>query len=231
VLTLVVPVTRERVVGRRGLWSLTRPLALVVALALLSAGAWLARAPLLRGAAELWIVSDPVEAADVVVILGGGVETRPFAAADYYRSGLVKGVLLSNVSPNRVEALGIAPSHVELNRSVLLKLGVPATAIEVFGAGLSNTYEEAVALRVWAERTHPRAVIVPSEIFSSRRVRWIVRHALADTATEAYVPALDSPEYNRRTWWKHEQGVIAFQNEIIKYAYYRFKYRATVRSD
>jgi hypothetical protein len=218
------------VVGRWGLLSFRRALALVVALAILSAAAWIARGPLLRGAAELWIVSDPVAPADVVVILGGGIETRPFAAADYYKAGLVKGVLLSNVSPNGVEALGIAPAHVELIRSVLLKLGVPAAAIETFGTGLSNTYEEALALQIWAKRTHARAVIVPSEIFSSRRVRWVVRHALADTATQVYVPALDSPEYDRRNWWNHEQGVIAFQNELIKYAYYRFKYRAAVRS-
>ena len=25
-------------------------------------------------------------------------------------------------------------------------------------------------------------------------------------------------------WWQHEEGVIAFQNEVIKYLYYRFKY-------
>jgi uncharacterized SAM-binding protein YcdF (DUF218 family) len=228
VLTVAAAAERASVAGARGLWPFARPLALVAALAMLGAGTWFARAPLLRGAAELWIVSDRVDAADAVVILGGGVETRPFAAAAYYRAGLVKTVLLSNVSPNRVEALGIAPSHVELNRSVLLKLGVPPAAIEILGTTVSNTYEEAAALRGWAEHRHPRAVIVPSELFSSRRVRWVVQHALADTATQVFVPALDAPEYDRGNWWTHEQGVIAFQNEVIKYAYYRLKYRAAM---
>ena len=45
------------------------------------AGIWFERAPLLRGAADLWIVSDPVMTADVVAVLGGGLNERPFAAA------------------------------------------------------------------------------------------------------------------------------------------------------
>jgi hypothetical protein len=35
----------------------------------------------LRGA---WVVSDSIAPADAIVVLGGGLETRPFAAADLY---------------------------------------------------------------------------------------------------------------------------------------------------
>jgi hypothetical protein len=51
-----------------------------------------------------------------------------------------------------------------------------------------------------------------------------VNHALADTGTQTYVAALDSPDYSRRDWWCREQGLIAFQNEVVKYVYYRLKY-------
>jgi uncharacterized SAM-binding protein YcdF (DUF218 family) len=197
---------------------------LVVAALLMAYAAWAVRDHLLTGLADLWIVSDTLAPADVVVIFGGGLETRPFVAADYYKAGLVKGVLLSNVRSSRAEALGILPLHAELNRKVLLALGVPESAIQTFGSQLSNTYEEASALHDWALRTHAHAIIVPSDLFSSRRVRWMVNHALADTATQTYVAALDSPEYSRRDWWCREQGLIAFQNEVVKYVYYRLKY-------
>ena len=38
------------------------------------------------------------------------------------------------------------------------------------------------------------------------------------------VPALDPLDYGRNDWWKHEAGVIGFQNEVMKYLYYRMKY-------
>src|SRR5687767_15462282 len=58
---------------------------------------WVERELLLRGVAEVWIVSDPVTQADAAVVLGGGIDVRPFAAAELYRNGVVKKVLVSAV--------------------------------------------------------------------------------------------------------------------------------------
>src|SRR5262245_27906904 len=58
----------------RGRRFISRLVAAILLLAVLVAGVWLGRAPLLRGAANLWIVSDPVIRSDVVVILGGGLD-------------------------------------------------------------------------------------------------------------------------------------------------------------
>jgi uncharacterized SAM-binding protein YcdF (DUF218 family) len=192
-------------------------------LAAVCGSVWYSRAKLLQDAAELWIVSDPVGPADAAVILGGGTDTRPFAVAEYYKNGLTKKILLSNVRPGKAEML-FDSSHTTWNRNVLLKLGVPETAIEIFGSELSNTYQEAAALREWAVRTHARSVIVPTEAFSSRRVRWVVEHELAGTGVQVQVPALDDIDYSPSDWWKDEKGVVAFQNEVIKYVYYRLKY-------
>jgi uncharacterized SAM-binding protein YcdF (DUF218 family) len=191
--------------------------------AALGAAAWFGREPLLRSAADLWIVSDQVAHADAVAVFGGGLEYRPFAAAEYYRRGLVRKVLLSNIGSGPAERLGVLESHAEHNRKVLLKLGVPETDIETFGSALSNTYEEALALRDWAARAGARSIIVPTEIFSARRVRWTLHRVFTEGGI-IRVAALDPLEYRRDDWWKNERGLIAFQNEIIKYVYYRFKY-------
>ena len=213
-------------------------LALLASIAVLCVAAWFGREPLLRSAADLWIVSDQAVRADAVVVLGGegvlgggagsdmlggGIEIRPFAAAEYYRQGLVGKILLANIGSSRVEQLGLRESHVEANRKVLLKLGVPETAIESFGSNLSNTYEEARALRDWAARTGVRSILVPTEIFPARRVRWTLYRVFPEEVT-VRVPALDPLDYHRSNWWKSEGGLIGFQNEVIKYIYYRFKY-------
>lgn len=198
-------------------------LALVGLLLALMAAGWFGREPLLRTAADLWIVSDELAPADAAAVFGGGLEDRPFAAADYYRRGLVRTILVSNIGSSPAERLGVLSSHVERNRRVLLRLGVPEGAIQTFGENLSNTYEEAGALRDWAQRTGARSVIVPTEIFSARRVRWTLHHQFKDAAV-VRVPALDPPDYGREDWWRRETGVIGFQNEVIKYLYYRIKY-------
>src|SRR5262249_33195529 len=160
----------------------------------------------LRGAADLWIVSDPIGPADAVAVLGGGLPARPVAAATYYRQGLVKKALVANVRLDENEALGIVPSHTALNRQALLHLGVPETAIELFGTGVSNTYEEVLALREWAVRAHARSLILPAGTFASRRVRWMVDHAFAGTDIKIQVAAIDSSDYSRAAWWRSERG-------------------------
>jgi uncharacterized SAM-binding protein YcdF (DUF218 family) len=195
-----------------------------ILIAALSAGAWYGRAALLRDAADLWVTSDVPHAADAVAVLGGGLSVRPAAAVDYYRRGLVTKVLISNVAADSVETVGLIPTHTYLNHDVVLKLGVPETAIEIFGANLSNTYQEAVALREWALRAHARSIIVPTQDFSSRRLHWVLERVFAGTGIQVQVPALNSPDYDYNNWWRSEHGVIGFQNEIIKYVYYRLKY-------
>jgi hypothetical protein len=197
--------------------------AVLVVLLCFGIAGWQARAPLLRELAVLWVVSDPVGPADAVAVFGGGIEDRPFAAAAYYREGLVKKVLISNVRVSSAERLGVLMPHVAANRAVLVKLGVPEAAIETFGADLANTHQEAVALREWAVRTGARSVIVPTEIFAARRVRWTL-HRVFSGGFAIRVPALDPPEYRGEDWWRYENGLIRFQNEIIKYLYYRLKY-------
>jgi uncharacterized SAM-binding protein YcdF (DUF218 family) len=201
-----------------------RALLIVVALvAVGSVAAWYARVTLLQAAASWWIVSDAPEPSDAVAVFGGGLEDRPFVAADYYKRGLVKRIALSNIGHGPVEELGIEPSHVAANRAVMIKLGVPESAIETFGDDLKNTQEEATALHQWAAANGVRSIIVPTEIFTSRRLAWMLQQVFGGDAVIRVV-ALDPLGYNRKNWWRREAGLIGFQNEFIKYLYYRAEY-------
>jgi uncharacterized SAM-binding protein YcdF (DUF218 family) len=156
------------------------------------------------------IVSDAPAPADVVAVIGGGVEVRPFAAAAYYRDGLVRKILVSNARESPGEQLGVLLTDAAANRAVLLKLGVPSEAIESFGDNLRNTHDEAVALHDWATQHDIRRIIAPTEIFAARRSRWMLHHVFGEDAT-VLVPALDPPEYREDDWWQDEAGVISFQ--------------------
>ena len=83
------------------------------------------------------------------------------------------------------------PSHTELIRQILLKLDIPADAIETFGTANKNTRDEAVALREWAGRNAASSFIIPSEIFPARRVRWIFCREFFGTAVSIEVPSFE----------------------------------------
>ena len=206
---------------RKRAWAGKVILAVSLLMAALGALMWFNHEALLRYAAEQWVVSDDIHPADAVVVLGGGINTRPFAAAEDYRKGLTRKILVTNVRPSRVETLGVLPSHGAISRGVLTILGVPEADIETLGIAVSTTYDEARALRDWAIRTHAGSVIVPTEAFSSRRVRWMMTQALAGTGTSVQIQTLGHPAHN---WWKNDKGLITFRNEVIKYLYYRYKY-------
>jgi DUF218 domain len=193
-----------------------RLLAVFAVVAVLGSGAWVGRGWLLLSAADFWIVSDPIGPADAVAVFGGGIGDRPHAAAQYYRQGLVKKVLVSNAG-------GVFMPYVAATEGILLKLGVPASAIETFGKDLGNTHQEVLALRAWAERNNACSIIVPTEIFSARRVRWMLHRAFGGECVIRVI-ALDPLKLGRNDWWRHTQGVSAFKIEIIKYIYYRLSY-------
>jgi uncharacterized SAM-binding protein YcdF (DUF218 family) len=197
---------------------------IIAMLASIAIAAWLGREPLLRCAASLWIISDPITRADAIVILGGNFHVRPLVAADLYRRGLANKILVSQTVDMQQASVAVTPSDTELNRAALLKLGVPSAAVESFGNANTNTREEAVAVRQWAERNAASKFIIPTEIFNARRVRWIFQRELSGTGVIIEVPSFEPPGYTRGEWWKAEQGVIAFQNELIKYIYYRLSY-------
>jgi hypothetical protein len=201
-----------------------RLLTIVLVLSFVGVGAWLEREVLLRSAADFWIVSDPVTQADAAIVLGGGLGVRPFVAADLYRQGIVRKIVVSQVAEERFVNMGIIPGHTEINRKILLQLGVPDTAIETFGIANKNTADEAASLKDWADRNASSVLIIPTEIFSARRVRWIFRHEFSEKSVRIEVSSFEPERYSRAEWWKTEDGMIAFQNEVLKYIYYRLKY-------
>jgi uncharacterized SAM-binding protein YcdF (DUF218 family) len=186
--------------------------------------AWIFRAPLLVGLAKAWIVDDPLVRADAIVILGGGIETRPFEAARLYQKALAPKILIVKPNSGPTSTMGIRSPEADVTEQILLNQGVPKTNIAVSGHDAMNTYDESIAVRDWAGTNRNKSVIIVTDVFSTRRVRWLFRKQLKDTGVRVFVRAVPVREYKTEDWWQHEQGIVAFQNEVLKYGYYRLKY-------
>jgi uncharacterized SAM-binding protein YcdF (DUF218 family) len=186
--------------------------------------AWIFRAPLLKAMARFWIVDEPIGVADAVVILGGGLQSRPFAAARFVEQGLTTNVLLMCPLPNASERRGTSPGDCELSRAIMLKKGVPDIYIHFTGTNVTSTFDEARAIRVWASEHHPKVLLIPTDVFHTRRVKWLLQKQLDGLDVDVRVIALEDEYYSRTNWWQNERGFLAFQNEAIKYVLYRWRY-------
>ena len=190
--------------------------------------AFLFRAPILRTAASVWIIDTPPAPAAAIVVLGGGRDTRPFAAAKLYHTGYAAKILIPKVQPGPTEQLGLARNDSEIIHDILIKQGIPETALEYIGTKVSSTFEESLAVKNWlanqpSATASPSAILIPTELFYTRRTRWIFQRNLGPLA-QPIVISIPAREYTADNWWTTEEGLIAFQNEVIKSAFYHWKY-------
>jgi uncharacterized SAM-binding protein YcdF (DUF218 family) len=200
---------------RRALWIFT-------AICLVLFTAYLNRAFLLAEMARAWVVNDPVAKADAIVVLGGGVDTRPFAAAKLYHDGVAPVILYMNVRPTPAEKLGIGMSEAEETRRILLSNNIPGSALEPIGTNVASTYDESCAVRAWESRSGAKSIVIVTDVFHTRRARWIFEKQFRGTGVQVHPQAVATLDYTTADWWRHEEGVIGFQSEVIKYIYYRF---------
>ena len=66
---------------------------------------------------------------------------------------------------------------------------------------LSNTFEEAEAVRAWAVQDRAKRVIVPTDFFAARRTRWIFRRELGPIGVDVEVHSFAPSEYGISDWW------------------------------
>ena len=187
------------------------------AITVVAIGLWAVCPVLLRSLAKLWVSTDGLESADAIVVLGGGLDIRPAAAAELYKQRTAKYILVPKSQADNGREAG-------LTREALLRNGVPASAIREFEIKLHSTYGEARGVLEWAKSTGIKGVVIPIDIFQTRRVRWIFNRELSRVGVRVSVQAITPAGYNTDDWWRHKAGRANFLSELIKFAYYRIRY-------
>jgi len=172
---------------------------------------------LLYGLARRWVVCDRVEPSDAIIVLGGSLDVRPASAAELYKRDIASLVLVSWSEADRGR-------EARRMRERLLTNGVPSAAVIDFTIKLHSTYGEARGVLEFAKVNDIGRVIVPVEIFQTRRVRWIFRRELSPAGVNVAVNAITPPDYDVDNWWQSVAGRTNFCNELIKFTYYRFRY-------
>ena len=178
-------------------------------------------------AARLLIVNTPLTRADAIVVLSGSsvFTERTHRAAEYYRQGLGQRILLTNdnLRGEWSSAEQRNPFFYERARTKLIESGVPPDRIEVLPAPVTNTYDEAQALRDYAQSHQLRSLLVVTSAYHSRRALWTLNRVFESSGIEIGMQSVESGEQTPRplTWWLYPRGWQMVVGEYVKNVYYR----------
>jgi len=193
-------------------------------IAIVAALCWATYPRLLRAAANWLDVGESPRRADYVMVLNGGEDTRPFAAAALVKAGWARRVLVAAVAPTPPVLDRIIPPYHELNRQVLIRRGVPAADVVILPGAAATTYDEAVALAAFLQkRPHARVLVVTND-YHTRRSRWVFARVLADRAGQVSFVSAPTDEFPIDRWWRSQLGFLAITTEYLKLAFYAASY-------
>ncbi len=181
-------------------------------------------------AARALIVEVPVARPEAIVVLSGAsaYAERARAAAELFAAGRAPKIILTNDGERGgwSSAEQRNPFFSELAAAELVRAGVPAEKIEFVAQAVSNTYDEARAVRDHAAARNLRSLLVVTSAYHSRRAEWTWRRVFAGSGVElgmSTAPA-EGPSPAPAWWWLRARGWRTVAAEYPKLIYYRLKY-------
>lgn len=203
---------------RRGGFGAIRRCALGAAGALAAALAfvWLFRASLLPPVGRFLHDADSNPSGELGLVLGGGRSTRADLAAELYRRGAVRRLLVAGAGGVAdVDGVRLL-SEQEILVRMLRALGVPEEAVERLPDSVQSTEDEARALRRSLERRPASSVVVVTSDLHTRRCRWVFNHVLAGTPVRIQFAGAPGEGAGPDDWWKSPEGRRSYGLEAIK---------------
>jgi uncharacterized SAM-binding protein YcdF (DUF218 family) len=177
-------------------------------------------------AARRLIVEAPLDRADAIIVLSGSaaLRERVTLAAKLYQQGKAKRIILTN--DNDKGGWSVAQQRnlffYERATEQLRALEVPNEEIEVLYQPVSNTHDEAVLLRQYAEAHGLGSLLFVTSAYHSRRalstIRDIFQGSNVRVGLEHVPPGLQTP--SPATWWWYPQGWQVIAGEYAKSTYY-----------
>ncbi|MGH9703931.1 MAG: YdcF family protein, partial [Candidatus Acidiferrales bacterium] len=170
-----------------------------------------------RGIGKWLVLEDPLEHADVIVVLSGRIPARAMEAAQIYRQGFAPEVWVTHPDGPKEELaqLGIDFTDEDVySAEILEKLGVPADRIHILPKPILNTEEEIETVKETLEQTGKSRAIIVTSPSHTRRVRALWR-VLAGRNLRAMVRYARSEPYDAAHWWRHTRDALSVLRETL----------------
>jgi uncharacterized SAM-binding protein YcdF (DUF218 family) len=175
----------------------------------LCATVYFARHPIMRFAAESWVIDEPPAHADAIVVLGDDnfYADRATRAAELFRQDVAPVVVASGrrLRPNA----GVS----ELIEHDLVERGIPKEKILRLTQDADSTIEEAEVVEKLALGHHWKKVVIVTSNYHTRRARYIYRKILPSGVAVSVASARDG-DFDPEKWWEKRKSIKIFALEV-----------------
>ena len=199
--------------------------------AIAAAAAFVVALAVLAGPIARFLIvrAEPARAGVVVVLSGASVyDERVRYGSTLLREGRGNTLVLTNDglrgrwSRRRQANL----TSVERATDAVVDAGIPEQHLTILPTRVNSTYDEAVVVRRFAEKTGIKSVLVVTSPYHSRRALWVFRRVLGpagvDVGVASPLPGEQSPR--PEVWWLSRIGWHSVALEYVKLVYYRIKH-------
>jgi uncharacterized SAM-binding protein YcdF (DUF218 family) len=154
---------------------------------------------------------DPLRKADVILVLAGSRLERAAEAGDLFVEGWAPRILLSRQERDGGEIAlarrGIAIwSEIDLQKDSLVKMGVPAEAIEAFATEQAATATESETLHAEATARGWRTIIVVTSKLHTARAGLAMRRRFDGTGVEIIMRGSRYDTMSVDRWWNRRSS-------------------------
>lgn len=170
--------------------------------------------------AGVWLVrEDPLEKAQFVLVLSGGLPDRALAAAEVFRASHAKEVWLTRpMQPAAaMQQLDLPYSgEEEYSRMVLISKGVPPDDIRILRQRINNTADELQAVFDELQSQPDATVIVVTSKAHTRRVRSVWKYVSGRTNRgHLLIRAAPQDTFDPQHWWRTTNDVLSVVREYL----------------
>lgn len=168
---------------------------------------------------------DPLQKADVIFVFSGTLVERPLEAADLYREGYAPRIVITRAVAEQatfsLERRGVRiPTQADLNREVLLRVGVPPSALIEPDHIHDNTAEELQTLRGLIAQYHWHRIILVSSMYHLRRIKFAAWRELRGTGVQLMLRGSRYDPSRPDRWWQHRNDIRWLLTEVPKLGAY-----------
>jgi len=170
--------------------------------------------------AGTWLVrEDPLQKAQVVVVLSGGLPERALAAAEVFKASGAREVWLTRpLQPGAAMQQLHLPyaGEEQYSRMVLIDRGVPPAAIRTLGPQINNTADELKAVCDELNSQPDTTVVVVTSKAHTRRVRaiWNVV-SRGNPHVHLLVRAAPQDGFDAEHWWRSTNDALSLVREYL----------------
>ncbi len=173
------------------------------------------------------ITEDQPEKTDAIVVLSGSVPCRILEAVDLYKQGYAPVILLTKEKQpsgyDELLKLGIKiPEQYEVNKSIALNLGVPATSIEVLDGRADSTYSEMELIYDYLKKRNFSSIIIVTSKSHATRATKIFNLVKGEQDIKVVTIPSKYDDFDPKRWWKVRRDWKEVIFEYQKLADYYF---------